>query len=203
MDVLAGQSAQGRGFDRQGMGALLFSFSSLLPGQDRTQPSPACGGGRRHGSRSVLVYAAFNCASCLTDLKKRGEPQRPEDLLEHDCILYTLLNSPREWRLTGDSGQEHVVPIKGPLHSNNGLVNREVALAGAGIVMLPTFYIGDQLRAGELKPVLCRFKPAELGMHAVYPERRNLSPKVRAFVDFLAQKSGGEPPWDRGLEVTE
>lgn len=149
-------------------------------------------------ARKIAPCRTVICAAPAY-LKKRGEPARPEDLLEHDCVLYTLLNSPREWRLTDDSGQEHVVPIKGPLHSNNGLVNREAALAGAGIVMLPTFYIGDQLRAGELKPVLCKFRPAELDMHAVYPERRNLTPKVRAFVDFLAQKFGGEPPWDKGL----
>ncbi|MGH8174899.1 MAG: LysR substrate-binding domain-containing protein [Steroidobacter sp.] len=130
-------------------------------------------------------------------LAKRGMPERPEDLLEHNCIVYTLLTTPREWRLTDDAGETHAVPINGSLHSNNGLVNRAAAIAGAGIVLLPTFYLCDQLRSGELKPVLCKFKPQELAVYAVYPERRNLTPKVRAFVDFLAETFGPEPPWEK------
>jgi DNA-binding transcriptional LysR family regulator len=55
------------------------------------------------------------------------------------------------------------------MQSNNGLVNRAAALAGGGIVLLPTFYLGEQLRSGALKPVLCKFKPQELAVYAVYP----------------------------------
>ena len=131
-------------------------------------------------------------------LAKHGEPERPEDLLEHNCIVYSFLSNAREWRLTGPEGEPHVVPIKGTLHSNNGLVNRAAALSGVGIVLLPTFYIGEQLRAGELKPILCKFAPPALAVYAVYPERRNLTPKVRAFVDFLATTFGPEPPWEKG-----
>jgi len=131
-------------------------------------------------------------------LAKHGEPERPEDLLEHNCIVYSFLSNAREWRLTGPEGEPHVVPIKGTLHSNNGLVNRAAALSGVGIVLLPTFYIGEQLRAGELKPILYKFAPPALAVYAVYPERRNLTPKVRAFVDFLATTFGPEPPWEKG-----
>ena len=89
-----------------------------------------------------------------------------------------------------------VVPISGAIVSNNGLLNRSAAVAGAGIVLLPTFYIGDELRSGALVAVLTEFKPTELAIYAVYPERRNLTPKVRAFVDFLAA-TFAEPPWGR------
>ena len=130
-------------------------------------------------------------------LAKRGAPERPEDLLEHNCIVYTLLSTPREWRLTDAAGESHSVPVNGSLHSNNGLVNRAAAIAGAGIVLLPTFYVCDQLRSGELKPVLCSFRPQDLAVYAVYPERRNLTPKVRAFVDFLAETFGPTPPWEK------
>jgi DNA-binding transcriptional LysR family regulator len=128
-------------------------------------------------------------------------PERPEDLLEHNCIVYSLTSAPKEWRLVDAEGESHVVPVNGNIHSNNGLVNRAAALAGAGIVLLPTFYLGDQLRAGQLKPILCEFKPKDLAVYAVYPERRNLTPKVRAFVDFLAATLGPEPPWEKGWSL--
>jgi DNA-binding transcriptional LysR family regulator len=70
--------------------------------------------------------------------------------------------------------------------------------AGGGIALLPTFYLGDELRCGALKPVLCKFAAQELAVYALYPERRNLMPKVRAFVDFLAATFGHEPPWEKG-----
>lgn len=136
-------------------------------------------------------------------LAKRGAPERPEDLLQHNCILYSLLATPREWRLTDAEGEVHVVPISGTMQSNNGLVNRAAAVSGAGIVLLPTFYLGDQLRSGELKPILCKFRPQDLAVYAVYPERRNLMPKVRAFVDFLAATFGPEPPWEKGWTLED
>lgn len=142
-------------------------------------------------ARKIAPCRQVLCAS-PGYLAKRGIPERPEDLLEHNCIVYSLLSTPREWRLTDGSGETHVVPVKGALHSNNGLVNRGAAIAGAGIVLLPMFYIGEELRRGELKQVLGEFTPPELAIYAVYPERRNLTPKVRAFVDFLAATFGSD-----------
>lgn len=153
-------------------------------------------------ARKIAPCRQVLCASPAY-LAQRGEPERPEDLLEHSCVLYSLLSLPREWRLVGPDGELHTVPINGSIQSNNGLVNRAVALAGGGIVLLPTFYLGEQLRSGTLQPVLCKFKPQELAVYAVYPERRNLMPKVRAFVDFLATTFGPEPPWEQGWTLPE
>lgn len=153
-------------------------------------------------ARKIAPTRQVICAA-PSYLAKRGTPERPEDLLEHNCILYSLLSAPREWRLTDSEGQEHVVPVNGTLHSNNGLVNRAAAVAGGGIILLPTFYLGEQLRSGELKPVLCKFRPQEIAVHAVYPERRNLMPKVRAFVDFIAATFGPEPPWEKGWTMED
>jgi DNA-binding transcriptional LysR family regulator len=147
-------------------------------------------------ARKITPCRQVMCASPAY-LEKHGTPERPEDLLAHNCIVYSFLQTPREWRLVGADGEVHAVPVNGTLHSNNGLVNRAAAVAGAGIVLLPTFYIGDEVRSGVLKPVLCNFKPQDLAVHAVYPERRNLMPKVRAFVDFLAATFGPTPPWEK------
>jgi DNA-binding transcriptional LysR family regulator len=153
-------------------------------------------------ARKIAPTRQVICAS-PSYLAKHGTPERPEDLLEHNCILYSLQSTPREWRLVDGEGQEHVVPVNGNLHSNNGLVSRAAAVSGAGIIMLPTFYLGDQLRSGELKPVLCKFRPQEIAVYAVYPERRNLMPKVRAFVDFVAATFGPEPPWEKGWTMED
>jgi DNA-binding transcriptional LysR family regulator len=151
-------------------------------------------------ARKIAPCRQVLCASPAY-LAKHGQPERPEDLLEHNCIVYSFLSNAREWRLTDSEGEAHVVPIKGSLHSNNGLVNRAAAMSGVGIILLPTFYIGEQLRSGELKPILCKFAPPDLAVYAVYPERRNLTPKVRAFVDFLAATFGPEPPWEKGWSL--
>jgi DNA-binding transcriptional LysR family regulator len=153
-------------------------------------------------ARKIAPVRQILCASPAY-LAQHGEPERPEDLLEHRCILYSLLSAPREWRLVGPDGEAHTVPINGAMQSNNGLVNRAAALAGGGIVLLPTFYLGEQLRSGTLKPLLCKFRPQELAVYAVYPERRNLMPKVRSFVDFLVTTFGPEPPWEQGWTLPE
>jgi DNA-binding transcriptional LysR family regulator len=149
-------------------------------------------------ARKLAPCRQVLCAS-PSYLAKRGVPERPEDLLEHSCIVYSLVSTPREWRLIDSNGETSVVPINGALTSNNGLLNRSAAIAGAGIVLLPAFYIGEELRSGQLKAVLTEFKLAELAIYAVYPERRNLTPKVRAFVDFLAATLGPVPPWERAV----
>jgi DNA-binding transcriptional LysR family regulator len=153
-------------------------------------------------ARKITPTRQVLCAA-PSYLAKRGVPEHPDDLLGHTCILYSLLSAPREWRFTGPDGELHVVPVNGTLQSNNGLVNRGAAVAGGGIVLLPTFYVGDQLRSGELKPILCKYRPQDIAMHAVYPERRNLLPKVRAFVDFLANAFGPEPPWEKGWTLED
>lgn len=132
-------------------------------------------------------------------LKKHGEPQTPDDLLNHNCLMYTLGSTPRAWRLVGPDGEELMIPLRGNFATNNGHVQRELALSGLGIAGLPTFYVGDELRAGKLKCLLNEWMPTDASINALYPERRNLSPKVRAFVDFLAARLGPEPYWDRDL----
>lgn len=132
-------------------------------------------------------------------LKKHGEPQSPDDLLNHNCLMYTLGSTPRAWRLVGPDGEERIVPLRGNFASNNGCAERALALSGVGLAMLPTFYVGDDLRSGTLKCLLRDWMPKDLTVNAIYAERRNLPPKVRAFVDFLVVKLGPEPYWDAGL----
>jgi DNA-binding transcriptional LysR family regulator len=131
---------------------------------------------------------------------KRGIPEHPDDLLHHDCIVYTYGRDPGKWRFRApDSDEDVVVPIQGPVHTNNGIVEKMVVLGGTGLALLPTFYVADELRSGRLQAVLTHFPPVELGIFAVYPERKGLGPKLRAFVDFL-RVALNPPPWDQGLD---
>ena len=80
--------------------------------------------------------------------------------------------------------------------ANNANVPRTTAIAGGGVILMPTFIIGDDLRAGRLVRLLPDYPPAGAGL-ALYPPGRHLSAKVRSFVDFLVGRFGGEPTWDR------
>jgi DNA-binding transcriptional LysR family regulator len=134
-------------------------------------------------------------------LDRRGVPAHPRDLAQHECLVYTYQAQP-EWTLR-DGAAEVKVAVTGRLRANNGDVLRTAALAGAGLALLPTFIVGDDLRAGTLRAVLGDYECKETAVFAVYPPSRHPSPKVRAFVDFLLSRCGESPPWDRGLGLPD
>jgi len=82
---------------------------------------------------------------------------------------------------------------------NNGDVLRDAAIAGLGLVALPTFIVSAAVQRGALKQVLCDFELGDPSINAVWPPNRALSAKVRAFVDFLSDRFGGTPYWDDAL----
>jgi DNA-binding transcriptional LysR family regulator len=126
-----------------------------------------------------------------------GVPQRPSDLHDHECVVYTARQGSGQWRLTGPDGAEETVHISGRLRANNGNLLRVAVLNGRGIGFAPTFLVGEDLTAGRLVCVLPDHVPVEEELAALYPHRRQLSGKVRSFVDFLAERLTGEPEWDR------
>ncbi len=126
-------------------------------------------------------------------LARRGTPEVPEDLVEHDCLRYSGLDARVEWRFVGPDGP-YSVPVRGPLVASDGAVLREGAVAGLGLAVVPTFMVADDLAAGRLVIVLDDHRDAPLGVYAVMAERRHLAPKVRVFVDYLAARFA-EPPW--------
>lgn len=137
-------------------------------------------------------------------LRRRGEPRRPADLERHECIDYAYQAAPGGWRFRvtgrrGGRGRSRTVFPSGRLRLNDGAAMREFVLAGLGIALLPTYIVGDDLREGTLRTVLDEVLDGDIEVMAVYPHRRQLAAKVRLFVDFLAQRFGPAPPWDRGL----
>lgn len=132
-------------------------------------------------------------------LASHGVPRTPAALRQHACLDYTYLAAPGGWPFTSGRRTRRI-PVQGPLSSNNGEVLREAALAGLGIALLPTFIVGNDLRAGRLRPLLTAYECWDAAIFVVYPAARHLAPKLRAWVDFLAAHCGPQPPWDAGLK---
>jgi DNA-binding transcriptional LysR family regulator len=129
-------------------------------------------------------------------LEEFGEPQTADDLTSHNCILYHYLATANVWHFTAPNGRQIPVAVQGNLRTNNGIASREAAVRGLGILHTPTFYVGAELRTGTLKKILVEYTLPELGIHAVWPQRAYVPPKVRAFVDFFAACFGHGPAWD-------
>ncbi len=148
-------------------------------------------------ARRLAVNHRVLCAAPAY-LARAGRPRRPEDLARHACLGYPYMTTGNDWRFRGPDGPV-TVRIDGAISANNGDVLRQMGLAGLGILLSPTFIVGDDLRRGALVPLLEEWADADTGIYAVYPHSRHLSPKVRAFVDFLAARFGPAPYWDEGL----
>ena len=89
--------------------------------------------------------------------------------------------------LEGPNGMESI-NLRPRFHANNGDTCRAAALAGHGVILQPTFLVRDDINAGRLVELLPEYRSLELGIYAVYPTRKHVLPKVRALIDFLAER---------------
>ena len=128
-------------------------------------------------------------------LERRGAPATLADLTGHDCLSYSYIAAEEEWRFKGPKGEESV-RVGSRLRANSGEVLRAAAMAGAGIAALPTFICGADLAAGRLARVLPDYDNTAFAIYAVWPAGRHPSPKLRAFIDFLAERFGPIPYWE-------
>ena len=129
-------------------------------------------------------------------LAAAGMPGKPQDLRDHDCLAYSYFSGHHEWSLEGRKGAEKIT-VSGRYQVNNSEALREAVLGGLGIARIPTFIVGPDLAAGTLVQVLPDYPVETQTLYAVFPERRHLPAKVRAFLDFAVESFGGETPiWD-------
>ena len=146
-------------------------------------------------ARRVAPFRMILCAS-PDYLGRHGTPKAPEALKQHQCLCYSTNSLTPEWRLQKPDGSPWPVQIAGHLHANNGDVLRVAAIEGAGIAYLPSFIVGADLQAATLVSLMPEFVPQDAAIYAVYPNSRHLSPKVRAFIDFMLEVFGPRPRWD-------
>jgi DNA-binding transcriptional LysR family regulator len=145
-------------------------------------------------SRRLATTTMVLCASPRY-LKKRGRPKDLHELADHDVVAYSLLSTGDEWHFVGSGGPASV-RVNPRMHTNSGDTCRAMALGHSAIVFEPSFMVADDLAAGRLVRVLPEYSGLELGIYAVYPSRRHVLPKVRVFIDHLAQ-AFRHAQWDR------
>ena len=134
---------------------------------------------RRLTTASMGLYAAPEY------LARRGVPTDPDALGEHDLLVFAPVPRLATWTLHGDGGPVELVPTS-RLTSNNLLAIYEAARAGAGVAFIPGFVLRCLGGSESLVPVLPGWRSATIDLFAVYPSGRNLAPKVRLYLDFLA-----------------
>jgi len=137
--------------------------------------------GRRLATTRMVVCASPGY------LERHGTPAAPADLADHAVWSYSYFNLGDEWRFAGPEG-EVSVRLRPAAHSNNGDTCRMAALQHHAIVLQPDFLVGPDIRAGRLVELLPEFRVGELGIHALYPSRRHVAPKVRLLIDHLADR---------------
>jgi len=154
----------------------------------------------QHPGTVARRLAPVRWVVCATPryLKQHGVPRAPADLARHNCLFYSFLQSSSDWVFDSEAGSVHV-RVTGRFSVSNSEALRVGVLQGLGIALLPTFTVGADIQAGTLKPLLPGYAPRGTfgtDVYAVYLPTRYLSPKIRAFVDFLVERFGPEPYWD-------
>lgn len=137
---------------------------------------------------SVITRSIGSAASVLvaapTYLAAHGTPATPQELLGHECIVYTRPGIDRNWRFMG-KGIDETVTVHGRFHADSSEAVRRAARAGLGIAMLPRLTTIEDVNAGRLVTVLDAFCPMRVKVYAVLPSRRYVPTRTRAIMDFL------------------
>ncbi len=138
-------------------------------------------------ARKVATARACLCASPRY-LERRPPPEHLDALSVHDCIVFRTDARTQSWRFATEDGQMTGVTVTGRLRADSGEAIREAALLGLGIAYLPDFLIDEDLAQGRLVEVLAGVAQGRPPLVALYPTRKQLEPRVRRFIDLLADE---------------
>lgn len=117
-------------------------------------------------------------------LTSHGQPKTLTDLLQHNCIVYNLLNTQNAWHFTGPDGKQKI-QVSGNFSSNSPDAIREAVLADKGIAVLLGWLVEDDIKQGRLKRILPDYTPTTLEIHALYPQRRFMPAKLKLLLEHL------------------
>jgi DNA-binding transcriptional LysR family regulator len=151
---------------------------------------------KRIGSFKLLV-----CGSPAY-FARHGVPREPAELVNHNCLKYTFSAWGSEWRFKSPEGKR-AIEVTGNMEANSVNALKLAAALGQGLIWVPDFLVGDDIKSGRLTPVLTEFCCTELAINAVYPHRQHLATNVRSFVDLISKHVYGaaEEPASRELKV--
>jgi DNA-binding transcriptional LysR family regulator len=131
-------------------------------------------------------------------VETRGAPQTPDDLTQHECILFTPFTNQGEWKLQGPRGTV-AVQVSGQLATNNGYALNNFAEQGLGITLGATLSLAPALLAGRLVRILPEYELERTQIFAAYPATSEPPIGVSAVIEFFAREFCDPPVWDRQL----
>ncbi|MGF6396051.1 LysR family transcriptional regulator [Pseudomonas plecoglossicida] len=128
-------------------------------------------------------------------LERCGTPQQPEDLARHNCLRFNFRRAVSEWPFVRE-GQAFSLKVAGNIECSSGEALAQMAKVGAGIARIGTFTVADELRSGELVPLLEAYNPGDREpIHAVFVGGPAMPARVRVFVDFMVANHQGWPTY--------
>jgi DNA-binding transcriptional LysR family regulator len=128
-------------------------------------------------------------------LERHGIPKTGADLANHNCIVINAVSQSRRWPVRSSDGSSERVVVSGNFTTDNGDLARQMLLEGLGIGHLARFMVHEHLESGELVEVLPECRSVFSHIYAIYPERRNMPLKTRAFLDHLRAEFRVPPAW--------
>ncbi len=139
------------------------------------------------------IAESFFCMVASPEyLEKHGTPIRPEDLINHNCIMYSLRCV---WDIVKNE-ESVTIPVSGNIRCNNGDMILESALIGAGLAILPYWLVYEKLKTGSLKQIMQETMPDPVPVSAVYLDKKYLPLKVQSFIDFFNTWTKAHPAFN-------
>jgi DNA-binding transcriptional LysR family regulator len=151
-------------------------------------------------ARKLVDVRMVACAAPAL-LAERGVPDHPDQLKDWPALCYTGSERPDIWRYRNPDGTEGTVAMQVRMLSNHGGMLRDVAIAGQGVILQPSFHVDQAVAQGQLVPILRGFGWPEIAIYTVYPQTRHLSARARAFIDFVRKRIGSKPYWEAFLDT--
>jgi DNA-binding transcriptional LysR family regulator len=151
-------------------------FDMVIRGSDNLEDSSLV-------ARKLKVIKHVVCCA-PSYLEKHRAPKSPEDLEQHNCVQFSLSDHATEWTFKKE-GRTISIPVNGRYKVDSSIAVRDALRNGFGLSLIPLMYVKDDLKAGKLTTVLDDWAPNETTLYAIYPSRRYVVSKVRAFIDFL------------------
>lgn len=157
---------------------------------------------RSSGSLIVRKLASYSRLVCGSPayFERHGKPSHPNDLTRHNCLLFAYASGHQTWRFQREA-QVCEVRVSGSVVANHSEMLRQICLDGNGLILMPTWLVGQDIRDGQLQAVLTDFQidasqNEDTGIYALYLPNRRHSLRVRALIDFLIQQFGNPPHWE-------
>jgi LysR family transcriptional regulator, regulator for bpeEF and oprC len=137
-----------------------------------------------------LTAAQYRLVATPAYFAEHGRPKSLDDLAAHNCLAFTSRDTrlTRDWRFIIAGDEEVTLTPRGNMSFSDGGALCEAACAGYGLAQMHDYYLDHEIARGKLVPVLDKFKPKADPIWLVYPPTRHLTPKVRAFVDFMTAR---------------